>query len=104
MALVEQIDIKNFKSHTSFQSKILSKDVVVYGNNGIGKTNLLESLSFFSNSKGMRGNKLENFFQKKNDIQSKFLKVDCWLQQKDYSTNISYELVNESISFLKIFL
>ena len=65
MALVEQIDIKNFKSHTSFQSKILSKDVVVYGNNGIGKTNLLESLSFFSNSKGMRGNKLENFFQKK---------------------------------------
>ena len=103
MALVEQIDIKNFKSHTSFQSKILSKDVVVYGNNGIGKTNLLESLSFFSNSKGMRGNKLENFFQKKNEIQSKFLKVDCWLKQKDYSTNISYELINESNQVSKNF-
>lgn len=95
MASVEQINIKNFKSHSSFHSNIESSQVAVFGNNGIGKTNLLESLSFFSNSKGMRGNKLENFFQSKNGIKSKFLKVDCLLKQKNYSTNISYQLINE---------
>jgi len=58
MASVEQINIKNFKSHSSFHSNIEGSQVAVFGNNGIGKTNLLESLSFFSNSKGMRGNKL----------------------------------------------
>ena len=95
MASVEQINIKNFKSHSSFHSNIESSQVAVFGNNGIGKTNLLESLSFFSNSKGMRGNKLENFFQNKNGVKSQFLKVDCLLKQENYSTNISYQLINE---------
>ena len=66
MAFIEKIKLQNFKSHTFFQKKIPSNNVVIHGNNGIGKTNLLESLSFFSNSKGMRANKLENFLQKKN--------------------------------------
>jgi recombinational DNA repair ATPase RecF len=46
------------------------------------KTNLLESLSFFSNSKGMRANKLENFLQKKNNIQREFAQAECQLKQK----------------------
>ena len=103
MASVEQINIKNFKSHSSFHSNIEGSQVAVFGNNGIGKTNLLESLSFFSNSKGMRGNKLENFFQNKNEVKSKFLKVDCVLKQENYSTNISYQLVNESDQINKDF-
>lgn len=53
MAFVEKINIINFKSHSSFQSEILSTNVVVCGNNGIGKTNLLESLSFLQILKGL---------------------------------------------------
>lgn len=103
MAYVEKINISNFKSHFSFQSEILSSSVVVCGNNGIGKTNLLESLSFFSNSKGMRGDKLDNFFYHKGDIKTKYLNVESWLKQKDYSTNISYELICEENSINKNF-
>jgi len=95
MAFVEKINIINFKSHSTFQSEILSSNVVVCGNNGIGKTNLLESLSFFTNSKGMRSNKLENFFHNKGEINTKYLLVETWLKQKDYSTSISFEIKND---------
>ncbi len=95
MAYVKKLDITNFKSHKSFNSEITSNQVVICGNNGIGKTNLIESLSFFTNSKGMRGDKLENFFQTQHNLKTNFLKVECLLLQNKYSTKISYELVQE---------
>ena len=61
MANVEKIRIKNFKSHENFLQNIDRNfnHVVVHGRNGVGKTNLLESFSFFSNTKGMRGDNIE---------------------------------------------
>lgn len=49
MASVTKINIKNFKSHKQYNLEI-SKDyqhIIIYGDNGVGKTNLIESLSFF---------------------------------------------------------
>jgi len=103
MAFIEKIKLQNFKSHTFFQKKIPSNNVVIHGNNGIGKTNLLESLSFFSNSKGMRANKLENFLQKQNKIQSEFAQAECQLKQSNYSTNISYKIYKQDDQINKNF-
>jgi len=103
MAFIEKIKLQNFKSHTFFQKKIPSNNVVIHGNNGIGKTNLLESLSFFSNSKGMRANKLENFLQKQNNIQSEFAQAECQLKQSNYSTNISYKIYKQDDQINKNF-
>ena len=103
MAFIEKIKLQNFKSHTLFQKNISSNNIVIHGNNGIGKTNLLESLSFFSNSKGMRANKLENFLQKNNITESKFAQVECQLKQKNYSTNISYKIYKQSGQIYKNF-
>ena len=103
MAFIEKIKLQNFKSHTIFQSIIPKNNIVISGNNGIGKTNLLESLSFFSNSKGMRANKLDHFLQKKNNIQSKFSQVDCSLKQTNYSTNITYKILKNSNQIQKVF-
>ena len=97
MAFIEKIKLQNFKSHTLFEKDIPSNNIVIHGNNGIGKTNLLESLSFFSNSKGMRANKLENFLQKQNNIQSEFAQAECQLKQSNYSTNISYKIYNNTL-------
>ena len=103
MAFIEKIKLQNFKSHTLFQKDISSNNIVIHGNNGIGKTNLLESLSFFSNSKGMRANKLENFLRKNNNVQSEFAQVECQLKQKNYSTNISYKIYKQSDQIYKNF-
>ena len=104
MAFIEKIKLQNFKSHTLFEKDIPSNNIVIHGNNGIGKTNLLESLSFFSNSKGMRTNKLENFLQKQNNIQSEFAQAECQLKQSNYSTNISYKIHKQDDQINKIFL
>ena len=103
MAFIEKIKLQNFKSHTLFQSIIPKNNIVIFGNNGIGKTNLLESLSFFSNSKGMRANKLDHFLQKKNNIQSRFSQVDCSLKQANYLTNITYKIFKDSNQIQKDF-
>mgnify|MGYP000318321481 CR=1 FL=1 len=103
MAFIEKIKIQNFKSHNLFQSVIPKKNIVVSGHNGIGKTNLLESLSFFSNSKGMRANKLDHFLKKNNNIQSRFSQVDCSLKQANYSTKITYKIFKDGNQIQKDF-
>ena len=75
MARVTTINIKNFKSHKQYNLEI-SKDyhhIIIYGDNGVGKTNLIESLSFFSNSKGLRGDSLDKLLpeQETNIIDTK---------------------------------
>ncbi len=61
MASIEKIQIKNFKSHKNYSLNINKKfrHIVIYGDNGVGKTNLIETLSHFSNSKGLRGDSIE---------------------------------------------
>src|SRR5210317_2424768 len=101
MAFVENIKIHNFKSHTKFQSCLPTNHIVISGNNGIGKTNLLETLSFFSNSKGIRSNKLENFFYKDNPDEDIF--VECSLRQENFSSNIAYKMFKHNNTVAKDF-
>ena len=101
MAFVENIKIHNFKSHIKFQSDLPSNHIVISGNNGIGKTNLLESLSFFSNSKGIRSNKLENFFFKDNPEKDIF--VECSLRQENFSSKIAYKIFKHNNTVAKDF-
>ena len=101
MAFVENIKIHNFKSHIKFQSDLPTNHIVISGNNGIGKTNLLETLSFFSNSKGIRSNKLENFFYKDNPDKDIF--VECSLKQENFSSNIAYKIYKKNNIITKDF-
>ena len=61
MPSIEKVYIKNFKSYKSYFLELDKKykHIVVYGHNGVGKTNLLDGISYFSNRKGLRGSSLE---------------------------------------------
>tara|TARA_B100000886_G_scaffold48347_2_gene29778 strand:- start:32117 stop:33202 length:1086 start_codon:yes stop_codon:yes gene_type:complete len=64
MAYISELNIVNFKSHLNFKENFKSnKNIIVIGPNGSGKTNLIESLNFFSNSKSIRGEKLTNLIK-----------------------------------------
>ena len=64
MAYISKLNIVNFKSHSNFKENLKkNNNIVVIGPNGSGKTNLIESLNFFSNSKSFRGEKLTNLIK-----------------------------------------
>ena len=66
MANIEKVFIKNFKSYKSYTLSLdcKFKHIIVHGYNGVGKTNLLDGISYFSNSKGLRGSSLEEILPK----------------------------------------
>ncbi len=82
---IAKIQIKNFKSHEYYLQEIEDKfnHIVIYGDNGVGKTNILECFSYFSNSSGLRGDRLEKLIplQKKKEL------VDTNIFLKVYSGN-----------------
>jgi DNA replication and repair protein RecF len=51
---IKKIFCKNFRSYRTLILNIYSKFVVFYGENGAGKTNILEAVSLFSSEKGLR--------------------------------------------------
>ena len=104
MASVTKINIKNFKSHKQYNLEI-SKDyqhIIIYGDNGVGKTNLIESLSFFSNSKGLRGDTLDKLLpEQETNI------IDTNIQAKILSNfnqfNFSFKITKDQESLKKTF-
>ena len=72
MAYISKLNIVNFKSHSNFKENFKNnKNIVVIGPNGSGKTNLIESLNFFSSSKSIRGEKLTNLIKLESEGRAK---------------------------------
>ncbi len=57
MAIID-ISLLNFRNHNQLEFKQLGEEIFIIGNNGIGKTNLLEAVSLLAPGKGFRKNKL----------------------------------------------
>ena len=51
---IKSIKIINFRSYENFGLEFSGKPVGIIGDNGIGKTNILEAISLFSPGRGMR--------------------------------------------------
>ena len=65
---ISQIILNNFRSHQNFSINTDSKNIVLYGENGAGKTNILESVSLLSPGRGLRNAKSEEIINKKNGL------------------------------------
>ncbi len=52
--MIKRLALENFRNHHYFERDIDSKYVIIKGPNGIGKTNILEAISFLSPGKGLR--------------------------------------------------
>jgi DNA replication and repair protein RecF len=51
---IERLKLTNFRNHASTTLQSDDRHVVIYGENGAGKTNILEAISFLSPGRGMR--------------------------------------------------
>ena len=59
-AFIEEISVINFRNHKNFFINNLKPFVVLNGENGSGKTNILEAISLFSPGKGLKNASLRD--------------------------------------------
>ncbi|MBR2923093.1 MAG: DNA replication/repair protein RecF [Alphaproteobacteria bacterium] len=55
---VERLTLTDFRNYASLRLKTEIAPIVVYGENGSGKTNILEAISFLTPGRGLRGARL----------------------------------------------
>jgi DNA replication and repair protein RecF len=65
---VECLDLHNFRNYPKFNCQFQAKPIIITGANGIGKTNILEAISFLSPGRGLRNAKLDEIGHKNQDI------------------------------------
>lgn len=81
---IDKIRLTNFRSYASFKLDIDPHPVVITGQNGAGKTNILEAISLFIPGKGLRGARLQDI--------KKIGKDSTW------AVNLSLENDNECLN------
>ncbi len=53
--VIEKVTLTNFRSHKNINLSTPETNVVLFGKNGSGKTNILEAISLFAPGRGLRG-------------------------------------------------
>tara|TARA_X000000368_G_scaffold388166_1_gene349466 strand:+ start:348 stop:1436 length:1089 start_codon:yes stop_codon:yes gene_type:complete len=84
----KNINLYNFRNFESLSLDFSNNCNVFFGQNGVGKTNILEAISLFSKGRGFRKDRLTNILKKNC---KKFTLKSFFINQ-----NISYELLVES--------
>lgn len=55
---IKHIKLTNFRNHKGFSFEPQSRTIAIYGQNGVGKTNILEAISLLAPGRGLRSAKL----------------------------------------------
>ncbi len=63
---IEKLSLKNFRNHKNLNLYLNNSSVLLYGENGCGKTNVLEAISLLNQGKGLRRSNLDNYLYQDN--------------------------------------
>ena len=58
---IEKLNLINFRNHKNLNFILNNSSILIYGENGCGKTNVLEAISLLNQGKGLRKANIENF-------------------------------------------
>ena len=85
---ISRLELHNFRNHQNLEIKLDGKFILILGENGSGKTNILEAISLLNASKGIRNSK-------NSDIITNFNKQNAqWAVKVNYSNqNLDYNLL-----------
>ena len=120
MAIIKNIELNNFRNFTNFKVELDNKLNILFGDNGSGKTNILEAISLISKGRGIRNSNISNFIKKnkenfliknKIDILGNIFDVKIYTEKNndkfkkiitinDDISKSSIEHINQSVSFL----
>ncbi len=85
---VEKINLVNFRNHQSLKQRFEKKINIIIGDNGVGKTSILEAIFFLVNKKSHRTGHVENIINK----ESETAYVEGIFYKDDLQRKISFEL------------
>lgn len=80
---IRQLTLYNFRNHRYFNIKAEAPLIILYGSNGVGKTNILESLSLLSPGRGLNSASISDMIQKGAEG------ANIYIQLEEDSINIS---------------
>ena len=58
---LKKLNLKKFRNHFNLNLVLPNSSVLIYGENGCGKTNILEAISLLNPGKGLRKSKVEDY-------------------------------------------
>ncbi len=93
MAKIKQIKLSNFRNFSNFETALDEKLNIFFGDNGSGKTNILESISLIAKGRGIRNSNLPNLI--KNKQRFFFIKKILELNKNDFNIEIYSEKSDE---------
>ena len=93
MAKIKNIEFYNFRNFKNFKTSFDNKLNILFGNNGCGKTNILEGISLIAKGKGIRNSNIINLIKKQED--NFFIKNYLEIQKNEFNIEIFTEQKNE---------
>ena len=63
---IKSIKLINFRSHSDLSLELSGRPLAIIGNNGVGKTNILEAISLLSPGRGIRNSKFSEMVKDEN--------------------------------------
>lgn len=103
--LIKSIKLNNFRNYSSIQIPFHEKLNIIIGPNGIGKTNILESIIVASNTKSFRTNNDSDLIKKDSEyskvsVDSNIGKLDVVINRNNKSLIINDNPVKRSSEFI----
>ena len=116
MSFFKKIQLINYRNFNNYLINLNNTCNVIFGDNGSGKTNILESISLFERGRGFRKEKINNFINNKSadkifKIKSKYInnnnEIDLLIKNKICENNFKKKLTingsdsSESIKYFE---
>jgi Recombinational DNA repair ATPase (RecF pathway) len=97
---IDKISLINFKNHLNTNLKDLNSFVVLNGNNGSGKTNILEAISLFSPGRGIKNSRFDEI-PNKNKKQKNFeIKINIKYETGEIELSRRYSSEEKNRNFI----
>jgi len=95
---ISELILTNFRNYKQKKFKFTNSPIVIYGNNGLGKTNILEAISLLSPGRGIRNTNLQDITNKNEcAIDPNFWTIYAKIQQhREYESIATALQINEN--------
>lgn len=98
---IKKLILTNYRNYKNSTFNFGSKINVIYGANGIGKTNILEAISFLSPGKGFFNSSLNDLIIIENNKQNDFWSIFANIEENSIADTIAVYLDSENNSLKK---
>ncbi len=99
---IDKVSLINFKNHLNTNLKDLSSFVVLNGNNGSGKTNILEAISLFSPGRGIKNSRFMEMPNKDRDQKNFEIKINVKYETGEVELFRSFSSVEKNKNYISV--